>query len=100
MLPGNKATWDIPRFFIVDRGADSGSDSEHSSISDAEELPVTDSPELSDISKLLLRAKAAAEVGGRVLVGGVTTTCTYTCMFGGQTLILQKLASFHMLFLI
>ena len=66
MLPSNKATWDIPRFLIINT-SDMESDSEigsGSSGSDEEEAtPPTASPELSDISKMLLRAKAAAEVG-------------------------------------
>ena len=66
MLPSNKATWDIPRFLIINTSdMESESDEESSSSgSDGEEATLpTASPELSEISKLLLRAKQAAEVG-------------------------------------
>lgn len=65
-MPSNKATWDIPRFLIINTSdMESESDEESSSSgSDREEAtPPTASPELSEISKLLLRAKQAAEVG-------------------------------------
>ena len=68
MLPSNKATWDIQQLLIVSDGVESASDSERSSVSDVEDAPATRSPELSDISKLLLKAKAAAEVCGCGLV--------------------------------
>ena len=48
---------------------ESASESERSSVSDVEDISATHSPELSDISKLLLKAKAAAEVGGCGFVG-------------------------------
>lgn len=66
MLPSNKATWDIPRFLIINTSdMENESETESSSSgSDGEETtPLTASPELSEISKLLLRAKQAAEVG-------------------------------------
>lgn len=63
MLPSNKATWDIQRFLIINT-SDLESESEaESTSSDEEVVPPTASPELSEISKMLLRAKAAAEVG-------------------------------------
>ena len=64
MLPSNKATWDIQRFLIVSSGGvDSETESGSGSESDEEGTSPTGSPELSEISKMLLRAKAAAEVG-------------------------------------
>ena len=68
MLPGNKATWDIQRLLIVNSCEESESESDDDMASEMEDsptndTPTTDSPELSDISKLLLKAKATAEVG-------------------------------------
>lgn len=66
MLPSNKATWDIPRFLIFNTSdVESESEVESSSSGSDEEdsISSTASPELSEISKMLLRAKAAAEVG-------------------------------------
>lgn len=63
VLPGNKATWDIQRLLIVNSQDDTESESEESSASDTESTSVPVSSELSDISRLLLKAKATAEVG-------------------------------------
>ena len=66
MLPSNKATWDIPRFLIIntsDMESECETESSGSGSDEEEATPPTASPELSDISKMLLRAKVAAEVG-------------------------------------
>ena len=42
---------------------DSGGESDSSVTSDPGDMPPATSPELSEISKMLLKAKAAAEVG-------------------------------------
>ena len=73
-MPSNKATWDIPRFLIIntsDMESESDEESSSSGFDREEATPPTASPELSEISKLLLRAKQAAEVGvvcGRGLI--------------------------------
>ena len=70
VLPGNRQTWDISSLLITTH-TDGESDSEQSAASDIEGTSTVapPTPELSDISKLLLKAKAAAEVG--VAVGVV-----------------------------
>ena len=62
VLPGNRQTWDISTLLITTH-TDSDTDSDHGSASDIEATPTMASPELSEISKMLLKAKAAAEVG-------------------------------------
>lgn len=88
MLPSNKATWDIQRFLIINTSdLESESEAESSSSeSDKEEAtPPIASPELSEISKMILRAKAAAEVGvtcGRGFPGvcKIDDLCTATVL--------------------